>query len=976
MGLLSTLRISKFTAWVVSGLPDHVARSELDTMNPSTEKRAFRVKIIPKGTLPLTAVFLLVSTFHFHVHSLVQSRSLETHADKFGPFELAKWPGHFSAASGQCFGQDFLKPYVLGGNSPTPTPSNRHSSTPLNAEKKTNLNQQRIFANYSQAKSLREDSTLRAVAFGTQSNGIACGDRGVILRTEDGGLSWNLIDSIHESTLTDITWINPQRAVIVGGSVDRVTGISRGVVLWTQDGGLTWSDADDMELPMLSKVTLVGQKLQASGHWSDSLLTHHFESNDNGISWQASNSPRTPMDDSELSRADQLRWRVATNRILTVRDACRTSQDGICLVGDHGVIALTNDRGQTWKMVRGENRKSGVLFVSRNPATVAWSLVGSEALEERHRVNLICENLRGPTGQSSSNDEVLQAARQAAIGCGAASLDEIQFSKEQDTSTIIKQWIAIHEPAVVVLDGSLQEAIKDSFLSIGISRNVKRVIEYSFCDPEQRASQGNLMHQHALLSRTGILASDLHADSMHWIDPNQAIGRSIKVVTLYDVASAASRGESLMNGLSIKGGENLSAKMPEVSRRKLQIARARIKNDTQLEQLVTKSASTDQFKQLLLHLIESKSKDDQFRLVWQTIRKTKANIDDHPSLERYEIALQTCIDRFPHLTVSHWAQLKLDSIRNSVEWQKLRTLLPQRAKRSQLQFGITDPVLSPFQMIDDGVQQASAISPALPSVSRVVVPRMDNTAAESTQSSSRKLELDLRWEFHPLVLLSRDAARQRNDSGELQIAANSSPNLQRLTQSSTAWSDFLKSNGKQTLTALEAISPPRLDGKLDESCWQRPLTQKDGTSIRLSHDEEYVYLGITLPADRLNPESSASDATATLRDQPLHEFDRLKICIDTDRDLLSSMELQVTASGKVFDSIDGCKHWQPTWYPAIQTTTDTQTFEIAILRRDLTDLPIASDERWFLAIRSIEADQKQSSSFLPAPEKWLQVKFE
>ena len=90
---------------------------------------------------------------------------------------------------------------------------------------------------------------------------------------------------------------------------------------------------------------------------------------------------------------------------------------------------------------------------------------------------------------------------------------------------------------------------------------------------------------------------------MHFIGLHRINHRVIPFdnITFFDVATAAARGESLMNGLSIKK-EQLSSTPPPSSRRKLQIARARIKRDQQLEQLIEKTPSLDQFSRLLEHL--------------------------------------------------------------------------------------------------------------------------------------------------------------------------------------------------------------------------------------------------------------------------------------------------------------------------------------------------------------------------------------
>ena len=107
---------------------------------------------------------------------------------------------------------------------------------------------------YADARMLREDATLRAVAFADDRLGIACGDRGTILRTDNGGESWvpRAIDV--DCRLDDVVWLTRSQVIIVGGGYDRITRISRGIVLRSDDGGVTWQQTKDQDLPRLKQI--------------------------------------------------------------------------------------------------------------------------------------------------------------------------------------------------------------------------------------------------------------------------------------------------------------------------------------------------------------------------------------------------------------------------------------------------------------------------------------------------------------------------------------------------------------------------------------------------------------------------------------------------------------------------------------------------------------------------------------------------
>ena len=74
--------------------------------------------------------------------------------------------------------------------------------------------------------------------------GFAVGSNGLILRTEDGGLTWTDNESPVQTNLFSVTAIGKRGAVAVG---------ELGTVLVTEDGGVTW----------LSQKNITGRVLQA-----------------------------------------------------------------------------------------------------------------------------------------------------------------------------------------------------------------------------------------------------------------------------------------------------------------------------------------------------------------------------------------------------------------------------------------------------------------------------------------------------------------------------------------------------------------------------------------------------------------------------------------------------------------------------------------------------------------------------------------
>ncbi len=136
-----------------------------------------------------------------------------------------------------------------------------------------------------------DEATLRSVTFTDADRGWCVGDFGVILRSEDSGLSWQLLDSTTTANLNAIEMFNSRRGVVIGGSYEPHTQIGRGTVLLTDDGGESWRPAAVDGLPPLRHL-LIGSRGRcvAAGECSPLHSTNLFASFDGGQTWEPSPS--------------------------------------------------------------------------------------------------------------------------------------------------------------------------------------------------------------------------------------------------------------------------------------------------------------------------------------------------------------------------------------------------------------------------------------------------------------------------------------------------------------------------------------------------------------------------------------------------------------------------------------------------------------------------------------------------------------
>ena len=156
------------------------------------------------------------------------------------------------------------------------------------------------------------DGVLRAVCIQSLDRGWAVGDRGTILATTDGGRQWTAQVSGTSHPLMAVTFHDDRTGWTVGGAIEPPLKISRGVLLRTSNGGKTWQSVPIPTLPRLTGIQSLGP-----GHliaWGDYSTVHQssiFESLDGGDHWSVACVG--------LGHLQQAHWRHRTQGLLLDR---------------------------------------------------------------------------------------------------------------------------------------------------------------------------------------------------------------------------------------------------------------------------------------------------------------------------------------------------------------------------------------------------------------------------------------------------------------------------------------------------------------------------------------------------------------------------------------------------------------------------------------------------------------------------------
>ena len=176
---------------------------------------------------------------------------------------------------------------------------------------------------------------------------IAVGERGHIVRSRDGGGSWEQMKVPTRATLTGIYMLSADRAVAVGHDA---------VILLTEDGGETWElvfSAPEEERPLLEVWFSDDQHGMAVGAYS-----LFIETEDGGRTWEFSEltmakEPAEPAsedpDASEVEGEEEDDWGDELIEDFHLHHMARSPSGRIYLAAEAGSIYGSDDGGQSWR---------------------------------------------------------------------------------------------------------------------------------------------------------------------------------------------------------------------------------------------------------------------------------------------------------------------------------------------------------------------------------------------------------------------------------------------------------------------------------------------------------------------------------------------------------------------------------------------------------------------------------------------------
>ncbi len=158
----------------------------------------------------------------------------------------------------------------------------------------------------------------------------------------------------------------------------------------------------------------------------------------------------------------------------------------------------------------------------------------------------------------------------------------------------------------------------------------------------------------------------------------------------------------------------------------------------------------------------------------------------------------------------------------------------------------------------------------------------------------------------------------------------------------------------QTIEAVKFQTPPTVDGKLDDDCWQHvtrvdefkiaelETTVPDKTEVYIGFDDEALYIGF-----RCFQEEPSMIANQTRRDGSFQYEDHVAVYLDTHHDRRRSYCFAVNPLGIQRDEKQGDLGWNGEWFAAAIVESSVWTVEMKI-PFEILDLPQSTKQIWGL----------------------------
>ncbi len=932
--------------------------------------------------------------------------------------------------------------------------------------------------------------------------------RAVIMRTNDGGQTWESIRSLVIPRINKIQFTDQ----LTGWAVGRTGNLFQTGVFHTSNGGQTWSSKSSTKLPGWTDAVKTRQGLLTINYEGNLgiLRNSDFEASvirqrelsrinqismsDDGKGWAAgergtmlktvdggrsfvplelgssnaagpnariaalikqfdlktlavtSNQVWFAGDPGSLLFAVDLESGKAIARRLPVQSRinkiCFADDQHGWAVGANGCILSTNDGGQTWGLQRGKNQTAAMLVINSSPDAVGYELFSKYASQENH----LCASVL-----FDATKQQYQAINQAIDRLGGASCDLIDSTDGLDSPDSLRKLVRLIrslQPRLVVLNtgpvGDQNRNVRFQRLvtqAIGLAAD-RNAFDQQVVDAGLKPWQVSRLATRDDVGTVSIDARQLLPSTGMLIEDQIAVSRAISGQTVLPKQTLSYRITELTRNGRLKAGDLMSglAGNPNTKRAG---GHKRRGNLTAIHQASAKQKTFDQF-------LKFESSKPQDVMVWrQQVQAFAMKMESDVAgvwlmqlAERYftagnpELAAASAellvmrwsehgfapaalswlahyygSDEFGQIEFSKRVlsgqlgkanpspstnQVTLAGVNTDSDFQTTPKII-QAGGVSQL---VWEPVKEALKSESDEAKVDDSVDSIAETKRKFFESRHQKAGLFLKQLGRRDPELvaSLQYQMMEAQLARQISGKITSESRWKNLAQRrdtSGAAIPLGAQRELALGGFTDKSARPiaALSCLATNQRPKLDGQLNDACWQNvhqtgnaissvvglgsesTQTESDSRDLTmLAHDDEFLYLALVcqkVPGHYYNLRKQARP-----RDPDLSRRDRVELTIDIDRDYRSAFKFVVDHRGWVSDSCSGSLGWDPDWYVAQSENETSWTVEVAIPLKQIAVKELDENTIWAMAVKRKIFDDRnvwKSDSKPDSPTADLQI---
>jgi len=806
------------------------------------------------------------------------------------------------------------------------------------------------------------------VALSAEGRGWLAGDGGLILTTQNGGVSWRPPDGQLPRQLRDVMDF---QAVAMHGVHVWLAGTPGSVVWHSPDGGQTWNSAPTGQT---APITALDFTSETTG-WAAGALGTILRTEDGGRTWTASRGGQR--------RAAILALHAHTSRVslnlITKYGGDQAYRTAAILmsrrdIGPDGSEGLTLDR----------RLHDAVASAGGSAATIDWAFPVAAPELDQHQRELIRE---WQLLTDNRLREVMLSRLVVLLRTWRPDVLILDTPPEDDATTKL---LADAVKLAVTETGAAADPTLSSLLHLPawrVGRAFRRL---------PAGSEGDVaIEAFEFLPRQGASVAMAAAGAVGLLGVKTAneTDREAYEVWPLEGTSNETPGRDFFAGLVLQPGGPARRQLAEIDDRHLE-QRQNLANQQRNFAAYTRSHLDDErhAAQIIGQTREIVGTAPPGQAAVQLMQLA----EEYRQLGQWEHAQTTLFEvaeRFPGepvaLDAMRWLFLFTSSA--EVSWQRLRA--SSTAERTQIRIdenivqanvrSAIDQARSGNDSTGNPFQPGSPIQQASGSGTVRMGNGVDQHAArlEQWQSQAARLaELIERTDpayfaepsiQFPLAALERSLKHPRE--ADRIVAA-----LLGTAESTNPWNQIAA--GEVWISQPSTAAPgavvvchrtaeaPYLDGQLDEVCWQRaikvplrgdgehgqpipPEELLDGRHpyVQLAYDAQYLYVAARLPRSS-SVKMSQVEQPGRVDDADLTGQDRLSLQFDVDRDYATYYRIDVDQRGWTADACWDNDHWNAQRFIAVQGPSHEWVLEMVIPHSELVAEAPRSGETWAAGI--------------------------